>query len=206
MRRWRAQRRGGARRPAQGAGQHGLAGQARRLSGTRSLEERDLHRRGRVRRRIRQAGPRSRLPGGAADQGQDSERREGPLRQDAEPRRNPHDYRGARLRHWHRRVRCVQAAVPPRDHHDGRRRGRIAHPHAAAHVLLPADARPGGSRAHLHRAAAAVPREARPAETFIRTSARWVFLLRRAAESRTLVASNGKETSGEILERRLERP
>jgi DNA gyrase subunit B len=98
---------------------------------------------------------------GAADQGQDSERREGPLRQDAEPRGNPHDYRGARLRHRHRRVRCVQAAVPPRDHHDGRRRGRIAHPHAAAHVLLPADARSGGSRAHLHRAAPAVPRETR---------------------------------------------
>ena len=89
--------------PPQGrARQHGAAGQAGRLPGTRSVEERDLHRRGRVRRRLGQAGPRSRVPGGAADQGQDSERRKGPLRQDAEPRGNPHDHRGARLRHRHR--------------------------------------------------------------------------------------------------------
>ncbi len=60
------------------------------------------------------------------------------------------------------RIRRVQVALPPRDHHDGRRRGRIAHPDAAADVLLPADARSGRSRPHLHRAAAAVPREARP--------------------------------------------
>ena len=55
-----------------------------------------------------------------------------------------------------------EAALSPRHHHDGRRRGRIAHPHAAADVLLPADARPRRSRPHLHRAAAALPREARP--------------------------------------------
>ncbi len=33
-----------------------------------------------------------------------------------------------------------QAALPPHRHHDGRRRGRLAHPHAAADLLLPADA------------------------------------------------------------------
>ena len=48
-------------------------------------------------------------------------------------------------------------------HHDGRGRRRIAHPHAAADVLLPADARAGRARLHLHRAAAAVPRQARHA-------------------------------------------
>ncbi len=104
-----------------------------------------------------------RVPGRAADQGQDSQRREGPLRQDAEPRGNPHAHRGARVRHRRGRVRRDEAALPPRHHHDGRRRGRIAHPDAAADVLLPADARPRRSRAHLHRAAAAVPRQARPA-------------------------------------------
>jgi DNA gyrase subunit B len=42
-------------------------------------------------------------------------------------------------------------------------------------------------------------------ETFIKDEREMeLFLLRRAAESRTLVASNGKELSGETLERRLE--
>jgi DNA gyrase subunit B len=59
-------------------------------------------------------------------------------------------------------------------HHDGRRRGRLAHPHAAAHVLLPADARSRRPRPYLHRAAAALPRETRPAGgRSSRTSARW---------------------------------
>jgi DNA gyrase subunit B len=37
-------------------------------------------------------------------------------------------------------LRPREAALPPRHHHDRRRRGRLAHPHAAADVLLPADA------------------------------------------------------------------
>ena len=40
-----------------------------------------------------------------------------------------------------RRVRHRQAALPPHHHHDRRGRRRLAHPHAAADVLLPADAR-----------------------------------------------------------------
>jgi DNA gyrase subunit B len=40
--------------------------------------------------------------------------------------------------HGHpRRVRHRQAALPPHRHHDRRGRGRLAHPHAAAHLLLP---------------------------------------------------------------------
>ena len=71
-------------RAAQGrARQHGAARQAGRLPGTRSRQERDLHRRRRVGRRLGQAGPRSQVPGGAADQGQDSQRRKVTLRQDA---------------------------------------------------------------------------------------------------------------------------
>ena len=47
-----------------------------------------------------------------------------------------------RARHRDRagRVQPRQAALPQGRHHDRRRRGRGAHPHAAAHVLLPADA------------------------------------------------------------------
>ena len=43
-------------------------------------------------------------------------------------------------------------------HHDRRRRRRLAHPHAAAHVLLPADVPAGRRRARVRRPAAAVPR------------------------------------------------
>ena len=139
-----------------------LPGQARRLPGTRSGAERDLHRRRRVGRRLGQAGPRSALPGDPADQGQDPQRREGPPRPDAELRRDQDDDRRARLRHRHRRLRHREAPLPPHHHHDRRRRRRLAHPHAAADVLLPPDADADRARPHLHRPAAALPRQARP--------------------------------------------
>ena len=60
-----------------------------------------------------------------------------------------------------RRLQRRQAALPPHHHHDRRRRRRRPHPHAAADVLLPPDARAGGARPHLHRAAAAVQGEGR---------------------------------------------
>ena len=47
----------------------------------------------------------------------------------------------ARHRHRPRRVQPRQAALPQDHHHDRRRRRRRAYPHAAADVLLPADAR-----------------------------------------------------------------
>ena len=47
----------------------------------------------------------------------------------------------ARHRHRTRRVQSRQAALSQDHHHDRRRRGRLAYPHAAADVLLPADAR-----------------------------------------------------------------
>ena len=102
------------------------------------------------------------LPGDPADQGQDPERRESALRQDARQRRDQDDDRGARLRHRQRGLRSREAPLPPHHHHDRRRRRRIAHPHAAADVLLSADAAADRPRPHLHRAAAAVPRQARP--------------------------------------------
>ena len=76
-------------------------------------------------------------------------------------RRNPHDDRGARLRHRRRGLRPRQAALSPHHHHDRRGRRRLAHPHAAADVLLSPAAEGDRKRLHLHRAAAALPRQAR---------------------------------------------
>ena len=43
-----------------------------------------------------------------------------------------------------------EAALSPRHHHDRRRRRRLAHPHAAADVLLPADAASSSSDGHIY--------------------------------------------------------
>ena len=80
-----------------------VAGQTRRLSGKRSGAFRNLHRRGRLGRRLGQAGPRSQEPGDPAAQGQDSERRKSALRQDARPQRDQGADHGARHRHRQRR-------------------------------------------------------------------------------------------------------
>jgi DNA gyrase subunit B len=62
----------------------------------------------------------------------------------------------ARHRHRPRGVQPRQAALPPHYHHDRRGRGRLAHPHAAAHVLLPANAGADRPRISLYRATAAL--------------------------------------------------
>ena len=67
----------------------------------------------------------------------------------------------ARHRHRQRRFRRQQAALPQSDPDDRRGRGRQPHPHAAAHVFLPSHARADREGPHLHRAAAALSREAR---------------------------------------------
>ena len=54
-----------------------------------------------------------------------------------------------------------EAALPPHHHHDRRGRRRVAHPHVAADVLLPAAAEGHRERLRLHRAAAALSCEAR---------------------------------------------
>ena len=85
-----------ARGGAQGAGNdapkgrsgyRGAPGQARRLPGEGSGAVGDVPRRGRLGRRLREAGPRPADAGDPAAEGQDSQRREGALRQDARPRR-----------------------------------------------------------------------------------------------------------------------
>ena len=142
---------------AQGRARHQLAArQARRMPGPRPRQHRDVHRRGRQRRRLGQAGPQPRVPGGAAAARQDPERGARALRQDALEPGDRHAHHRARHRHRPRRLRPVEAALPQDHHHDGRRRRRRPHPHAAADLLLPADAGPGGEGPPLHRPAAAL--------------------------------------------------
>ena len=151
------------RRRAQGArhraqerdGRHGPARQARRLHGQGARDLRDLHRRGRLRRRFGQAGPRPLDAGGAAAARQDPQRREVAHRQGAPERRDPGADHRARHRHS-RRVRHREAALPQDHPDDGRRRGRRAHPHADPHAAVPRDAGPRRGRPHLHRQAAAL--------------------------------------------------
>ena len=152
----------GARDDAQERARHHLAArQARRLPGARSGQIRTVHRRGRFRRRQRQAGAQSRIPGRPAAARQDPQRRARADGQDAVIRADRHADHRARHRHRHRRVHGRQAALPQDHHHDGRRRRRRPYPHAAADVLLPADARDHRSRPSLHRPAAALQDRAR---------------------------------------------
>ena len=122
---------------------------------------RNLHRRGRLGRRLRQAGAQPREPGGAALARQDPQRRARALRQDAVLRRDRHADHGAGHRHRPRGVQHREAALPQDHHHDRRRRRRRPYPHPAAHLLLPADAGSDRARPSLYRPAAALQGEAR---------------------------------------------
>ena len=166
---------------------------------------RDLHRRGRVGRRLGQAGPRSPLPGDPADQGQDSQRREGAHRQDAELRRDQDDDRGARLRHRHRGLRPLEAPLPPHHHHDRRGRRRLAHPHAAADVLLPPDdARSSRTATSSSRSRRSSAPSAAARRRSSRTNARSRTSSCTARSSRgTVKLADGSELFGEALERLL---
>ena len=121
---------------------------------------RTVHRRGRLGRRQRQAGPQPRIPGGAAAARQDPQCRARPHRQDAVERADRHADHRARHRHQ-RRFLGRQAALPQDHRDDGRRRRRRPYPHAAADLLLPADARTDRPRPPLYRAAAALQGDAR---------------------------------------------
>ena len=137
-----------------------LPGKLADCSERNPADARAVHRRGRLRRRLRQAGPRPPLPGDPAAVRQDPQRREGPPRQDAHPRGDQGDHHRPRRR-LRRGVRHRQAPLPPRHHHDRRRRGRLPHPHPPPHLLLPLHARAHRRRPPLHRPAAAVPHPAR---------------------------------------------
>ena len=149
--------------PAQvGARELDPAGQARRLHGPRPGAGRAVHRRGRLGRRLGEAGPRPQHPGGAAAARQDHQRREEPDRQGPHQRDDP----GADHRDRDRRRRGVQprGRPLPQDHRDDRRRRRRRpHPHPGAHLPLPRDAGADRGRLRLHRQAAALQGQERQA-------------------------------------------
>ena len=97
---------------AQGRARYRLAArQARRLPGTRPGQVRTVHRRGRLGRRLRQAGPQPRIPGRAAAARQDPQCRARALRQDAGLRADRHADHRARHRHRPRRFRSRQSCA-----------------------------------------------------------------------------------------------
>ena len=116
---------------------------------------------GDIRRRLRQAGPQPRIPGRLAAARQNPQCRARAHGQDAVVRADRHADHRARHRHRHRRIHHRQAALPQDHHHDRRRRRRRPYPHAAADLLLPADARDHRPRLSLHRPAAALQNRAR---------------------------------------------
>ena len=94
-----------------------------------------------------------------------------------------------------------KAALPQDHHHDGRRRRRRPHPHAAAHLLLPADARAGREGPPLHRPAAALQGDARASRRpTSRTSApsRTTWSMP-GLEEATLVLGTGEVRAGRDL-------
>ena len=147
--------------PAQvGARELDAAGQARGLLGQGPARRRALHRRGRLGRRLGQAGPRPPHPGRPAAARQDHQRREEPHRQGAGQQRDPGADHGDRHR-GPRRVQDRGGPLPQGRPDDGRRRRRRAHPHPRPHVPLPPDARPDRGRLRLHRQAAPLQAEDR---------------------------------------------
>ena len=115
--------------------------QARGLPGEGPGGRGDLHGRGRLGRRLRQARARPALPGDPAAARQDPERGEGPLRQDVVEPGDSHASSQRSAPASERGLRRREAALPQGHHHDRRRCRRRAHPHAAADVLLPPHAR-----------------------------------------------------------------
>ena len=94
-----------------------------------------------------------------------------------------------------------QAALPQDHHHDGRRRRRRAHPHPAADVLLPADARDHRPRPPLHRPAAALQGLARQVRAVPQGRARAGGFPDRFRASRTPCSrlASGEERAGADL-------
>ena len=90
------------------------AGQAGRLPGARSGTLRIVPGRGRIGRRHREGRPRSALSGDSAAARQDPQRRKGPLRQDAGPRRNSRHDHGHRHRHRQGRFRSRASSATAR--------------------------------------------------------------------------------------------
>ncbi len=145
--------------PQVGARELDAARQARRLLGQGPGARRAVRGRGRLRRRLGQAGPRPQHAGRAAAPRQDPQRREVAHRQGAAERRDP----GADHRDRDRRARRVQhreRALPQGDPDDGRRRRRRPHPHARPDAAVQGDERADRGGLRLHRQAAALQAQA----------------------------------------------
>ncbi len=123
-----------------------LPGKLADCSSTDPRDQRAVHRRGRLRRRLRQAGPRARVPGHPAAARQGAQRRAGVARQGARQQRAERHRLRPRLRH-RQAVRSGEAALPQDLPADGRRLRRPPHLHAAAHLLLPPHAPSSSSAA-----------------------------------------------------------
>ena len=107
-------------------------------------------------RRLREAGARPAHPGGVAAARQDPQRRHRNQREAPWQPGNQRPDPGTRLRHGFA-VRCRQAALRARHHHDRCGRGRRAYRLAADHLLLPRDGGADRSGTALPRRAAALP-------------------------------------------------
>ena len=133
-----------------------LPGKLSDCTNRRSRRQRDVHRRGRFRRRLGEAGPRPGAAGDPAAPRQGAEHRErvageGPREQGALRSRD-----GSRLR-ARQDFRPGAPALRSRDHPRRRRLRRPPHRHAAADVHLPAHGRAHHRRVRVSRAAAALP-------------------------------------------------
>ena len=105
-----------------------------------------VHRRGRQRRRIGQAGARPQDPGDPADPRQDPQRRLRDRRQDPRQSGDRRPDPGARLRRP-RQLQSRRSALRADRDHDRRRRRRRPYRDPADDLLLPGDARAGRGRA-----------------------------------------------------------
>ena len=104
-------------------------GPPRRLSDQRSRGSGALSRGGPLGRRLSGRRARPDVPGDPSAARQGDQRREEPNKQGSFQRGDPGDHHSDRHGHC-RGVRRREAPLPPRDRHDGRRRGRRTHPDA----------------------------------------------------------------------------
>src|SRR5262249_31358194 len=132
------------------------AWQAERLHQRERRDERAVHRRGRLGRRLRQAGARPRAPGDPAAARQGAEHRERVAREGAREQGAVGSGDRDRLRPRHQ-LRHHEAALRQADHPRRRRLRRQSHRHAAPHVHLPPSAEADSGRQGLPRPAAALP-------------------------------------------------
>ena len=100
-------------------------------------------------------------------------------------------------------LRSGQAALSQDHHHDGRRRGRLAYPHAAAHLLLSSDAASSSSAATSSSPSRRSTRSRAASRSNIsRTSARWRTISSApGSKMRCCGFHSGEHRAGEDLRR-----